>query len=77
MSGSCATRTLSLLLEHGLGLTTVTLLLADVTALTLRVVGRLTRLVLGHLVRPATVSLLSHVYLLDTYVCFRHCLPLQ
>ena len=50
MARSCATRTLSLLLEHGLGLTTVTLLLAHVTALTLRVVGRLTRLVLGHLV---------------------------
>lgn len=77
MARSCATRTLSLLLEHGLGLTTVTLLLAHVTALTLRVVGRLTRLVLGHLVRPTTVSLLSHADLLDTYVCFRHCLPLQ
>ena len=44
------TRTLRLLLEDGLGLTTVTLLLANVTTLTLRVVGCLTGLVLGHLV---------------------------
>lgn len=48
-----AIRTLRLLLEHGLCLTTVTLLLAHVTALTLRVLGRLAGLVLGHLVRAA------------------------
>lgn len=41
---------LGLLLEDRLGLTTVTLLLTDVTTLTLGKLGRLTGLVLGHLV---------------------------
>merc|ERR1712199_91677 len=41
---------LSLLVEHRLGLTTVTLLLAVVTTLTLGVQGGLAGLVLGHLV---------------------------
>ena len=65
---------LGLLLEDGLGLTTVTLLLAHVTTLTLRKVGRLAGLVLGHLVGPVGVSRddLEH-----TYVCFRQVLPLQ
>lgn len=44
---------LGLLLEDGLGLTTVTLLLADVTTLTLRELRGLTSLVLGHLVGAA------------------------
>lgn len=45
--------TLCLLVEDGLGLTTVTLLLPVVTALTLGEQGGLTSLVLGHLVGPA------------------------
>ena len=50
VAGKLDARTLGLLLEDGLGLTTVTRLLADVTTLTLGKLGRLTGLVLGHLV---------------------------
>ena len=50
VAGKLNARTLGLLLEDGLGLTTVTRLLADVTTLTLRVLGCLTSLVLSHLV---------------------------
>ena len=46
-------------MEDRLGLTTVTLLLTDVTTLTLGKLGRLTRLVLGHLVRTVECELLS------------------
>lgn len=61
---------LGLLLEDGLGLTTVTLLLPDVTTLTLSVLRRLTRLVLGHLVGTGSAGA-------KTYVCFLQVLPLQ
>lgn len=52
----CHIRTLGLLLEDGLGLTTVTLLLANVTALTLGKLRGLTGLVLSHLVGPGMLA---------------------
>ena len=69
---------LGLLLEDGLGLTTVTLLLANITALTLGELGRLTRLVLSHLVGPGQRLARPRFHdSNDTYVCFLHALPLQ
>mgnify|MGYP006998860821 FL=1 len=70
---------LGLLLEDRLGLTTVTLLLANVTTLTLSKLRRLTGLVLSHLVGACeSVSRTSlHIPLSNTYVCFRQVLPLQ
>ena len=48
---------LSLLVENGLSLTTVTLLLAVVTALSLGPAGGLASLVLGHLVEGVLLAL--------------------
>lgn len=50
---------LGLLVENGLGLTTVTALLAVVTALTLGEEGSLAGLVLGHLVLGVLAALLA------------------
>jgi hypothetical protein len=60
-------RGLSLLVEHRLGLATVTALLAVVTTLPLRVKARLARLVLRHLVRGVLLAALA-----EGLLRFRH-----
>ena len=70
---------LGFLLEDRLGLTTITLLLANITTLTLSELRRLTSLVLSHFV-GASESVSRTRFLKpfsNTYVCFRQVLPLQ
>lgn len=69
-----------LLVEDRLSLTTVTRLLAVVTALSLREERILALLVLRHFMGPVRIQSAPHfeiTHIVQTYVCFLHALPLQ